>query len=116
MVWSLFVKSEGLRSATFVTVVISVQVVSLVPCPISRSISLLTLVIVFHQPLDVLISESSPMFREKAREMFYHGFESYMEYAFPLDELKPLSCEGRKPEKRGTLDDIIGKYVQFFED
>jgi mannosidase alpha-like ER degradation enhancer 2 len=26
--------------------------------------------------------------------MFYHAFNGYMEHAFPLDELKPLSCEG----------------------
>lgn len=27
-------------------------------------------------------------------QMFYHGFDNYMEHAFPLDELKPLSCTG----------------------
>lgn len=26
--------------------------------------------------------------------MFYHGFDNYMEYAFPLDELRPMSCTG----------------------
>lgn len=26
--------------------------------------------------------------------MFYHAFDGYMEHAFPLDELRPLSCEG----------------------
>ena len=26
--------------------------------------------------------------------MFYHAFEGYMQYAFPLDELRPLSCSG----------------------
>lgn len=26
--------------------------------------------------------------------MFYHAFNGYMEHAFPLDELKPLSCGG----------------------
>lgn len=30
-----------------------------------------------------------------AREMFYHGFDSYMENAFPLDELNPQKCSGR---------------------
>lgn len=53
--------------------------------------------------------EDMDVYREKAKEMFYHGFESYMNYAFPDDELKPLSCAGRKHEKRGTLDDIIGE-------
>lgn len=26
--------------------------------------------------------------------MFYHAFDGYMENAFPLDELRPLSCGG----------------------
>lgn len=29
--------------------------------------------------------------REEAREMFYHGFDNYMKYAFPHDELRPIS-------------------------
>ncbi|KAH7573879.1 hypothetical protein JRO89_XS03G0219800 [Xanthoceras sorbifolium] len=28
------------------------------------------------------------------REMFYHAFDGYMDHAFPLDELRPLSCGG----------------------
>jgi len=27
--------------------------------------------------------------------MFQHGYDSYMRYAFPRDELLPLSCDGR---------------------
>uniref|UniRef100_A0A7S4B7D7 alpha-1,2-Mannosidase n=1 Tax=Chrysotila carterae TaxID=13221 RepID=A0A7S4B7D7_CHRCT len=29
--------------------------------------------------------------RENVREMFHHGYDAYMRYAFPHDELKPLS-------------------------
>ncbi|CAL1367767.1 unnamed protein product [Linum trigynum] len=29
--------------------------------------------------------------RDKVREMFYHAYENYMTYAFPHDELKPLT-------------------------
>ena len=29
--------------------------------------------------------------REKVRKMFYHAYDNYMAYAFPHDELKPLS-------------------------
>lgn len=32
--------------------------------------------------------------RDEAREMFYHSFDKYMEHAYPLDELMPLSCQG----------------------
>ncbi|XP_003744268.1 ER degradation-enhancing alpha-mannosidase-like protein 2 [Galendromus occidentalis] len=33
-------------------------------------------------------------YRERVRAMFVHGYDSYMEFAFPLDELRPLSCDG----------------------
>ncbi|OCH93594.1 alpha-mannosidase [Obba rivulosa] len=36
--------------------------------------------------------------RERTRDLWYHGFNSYMQYAFPQDELAPLSCSGRGPD------------------
>jgi hypothetical protein len=30
----------------------------------------------------------------QVKGMFYHGFDNYMKYAFPLDELRPMSCTG----------------------
>ncbi|KAF9534836.1 alpha mannosidase-like protein [Crepidotus variabilis] len=36
--------------------------------------------------------------REKTRELWYHGFNNYMTFAFPLDELTPLSCSGQGPD------------------
>ena len=35
------------------------------------------------------------MHREKVRSMFQHGYDSYMQHAYPRDELCPLSCSGR---------------------
>eukprot|EP01129_Flabellula_baltica_P007733 TRINITY_DN3025_c0_g1_i1.p1 TRINITY_DN3025_c0_g1~~TRINITY_DN3025_c0_g1_i1.p1 ORF type:complete len:649 (+),score=124.41 TRINITY_DN3025_c0_g1_i1:74-1948(+) len=32
--------------------------------------------------------------KEKVELMFDHAYDSYMEHAWPFDELKPLSCEG----------------------
>lgn len=26
--------------------------------------------------------------------MFYHSYDSYLKYAYPYDELRPLSCDG----------------------
>lgn len=51
--------------------------------------------------------------RERARAMFYHGYRNYMDHAFPWDELKPLSCEGRRWDRRqrGDLDDVLGGYA-----
>lgn len=34
--------------------------------------------------------------------MFYHAFDGYMNNAFPLDELRPLSCQG---------EDTLGGYA-----
>ena len=54
----------------------------------------------------------SQYFRDEARDMFYHGFNAYMDLAFPADELMPLSCRGRfrgKEPNRGDIDDALGK-------
>ncbi len=47
---------------------------------------------------------------------FYHGYESYMQNAYGDDELKPLSCSGRRrgvDPSRGHMDDCLGKCVFF---
>lgn len=38
--------------------------------------------------------------RDAARGMFVFGYDSYMEHAFPRDELDPLHCRGRGPDRR----------------
>lgn len=50
--------------------------------------------------------------REDARDMFYHAYDAYMKYGFPWDEVKPLSCVGRRWDirERGTLDDSLGGF------
>ncbi|OQR79601.1 ER degradation-enhancing alpha-mannosidase 2 [Tropilaelaps mercedesae] len=37
---------------------------------------------------------SSGPHQERVRATFTHGYDSYMRHAFPLDELRPLSCDG----------------------
>merc|ERR1719268_737154 len=32
--------------------------------------------------------------REEVRDMFQHSYNSYLEHAYPYDELRPLSCDG----------------------
>jgi len=34
----------------------------------------------------------------KTREMFTFGYDNYMKYAFPKDELNPILCTGRGPD------------------
>lgn len=45
--------------------------------------------------------------------MFRHAYDSYMQYAYPADELMPLSCEGRTrgvTKSRGEVDDALGNF------
>ena len=35
---------------------------------------------------------------KKAKEMFTFGYDSYMKFAFPMDELDPIHCEGMNLE------------------
>lgn len=46
--------------------------------------------------------EEAKQLRDEVSGMFYHAFDGYMKYAFPRDELKPLSCEG---------EDTLGGYA-----
>jgi hypothetical protein len=61
----------------------------------------------------LLSHEERVALRDEARAMFDHAYGSYMTHAYPLDELKPLSCAGRDWRKRdrGTLDDPLGGYA-----
>ncbi|KAL9102461.1 MAG: hypothetical protein Q9163_002391 [Psora crenata] len=52
--------------------------------------------------------------RQEAEQMFYHGFDNYMNHAFPEDEIRPISC---LPLTRDTsnpghieLNDALGNY------
>uniref|UniRef100_A0A8C2C8K3 alpha-1,2-Mannosidase n=1 Tax=Cyprinus carpio TaxID=7962 RepID=A0A8C2C8K3_CYPCA len=52
-------------------------------------------------------------FRDQILEMFDHAYNSYMDYAYPADELMPLSCRGRVrglEPNRGDIDDSLGKF------
>ena len=45
-----------------------------------------------HRPFS---EEERLAMKEEARRMFYWGYDHYMKYAFPEDELNPIRCEGR---------------------
>lgn len=50
----------------------------------------------------------------KLKEMFNHAYSSYMNYAYPADELMPLSCKGRyrgSEPNRGDIDDSLGNFT-----
>ncbi|XP_061583299.1 ER degradation-enhancing alpha-mannosidase-like protein 1 [Cololabis saira] len=52
--------------------------------------------------------------KDMAREMFYFGYDNYMKYAFPEDELNPIACEGRGPDVLNpsniNINDVLGNY------
>lgn len=46
--------------------------------------------------------------------MFYHGYDNYLKYAFPEDELRPLTCgpltRDRDRPEHIELNDVLGNY------
>ena len=52
--------------------------------------------------------------REETEQIFYHGFDSYMKYAFPEDELRPVTCRpltrDREKPAHIELNDVLGNY------
>ncbi|KAL1130052.1 hypothetical protein AAG570_012995 [Ranatra chinensis] len=51
---------------------------------------------------------------DEAREMFYFGYDSYMKYAYPKDELNPVMCSGRGRDHSDpdniNINDVLGDY------
>ncbi|CAJ0571525.1 unnamed protein product, partial [Mesorhabditis spiculigera] len=52
--------------------------------------------------------------RRLAKEMFYFGYDNYMAYAWPMDELDPIHCTGRGPDREHpeniNINDVLGDY------
>jgi hypothetical protein len=52
--------------------------------------------------------------RKEAEDLFYHGFENYMTYAFPEDELRPISCRPLTRDRDNPahieVNDPLGNY------
>ncbi|KAL5339288.1 glycosyl hydrolase family 47-domain-containing protein [Aspergillus crustosus] len=59
-------------------------------------------------------SDQMRSLRTETEHMFYHGFENYLEHAFPEDELRPLSCQplvrDRSNPGHAELNDVLGNY------
>ncbi|KAG0265396.1 alpha mannosidase-like protein [Mortierella polycephala] len=54
------------------------------------------------------------LLRQEAKDMFFHGYHGYLHHAFPKDELNPIACIGRGPDKRNpkniNVNDVLGDY------
>ncbi|UXI16192.1 putative tRNA uracil-O2-methyltransferase [Sarcoptes scabiei] len=48
------------------------------------------------------------------RQMFTFAYDGYMKFAFPADELNPVVCEGRGPDRQDpsniNINDVLGNY------
>ncbi|CAI2356432.1 unnamed protein product [Caenorhabditis sp. 36 PRJEB53466] len=73
--------------------------------------TILFLTLCFH--LSIATDLDVKRLQKDAYDMFMHGYNSYMNYAFPADELMPLSCKGRVrgvTPSRGDVDDVLGNF------
>lgn len=66
-------------------------------------------------PLSTAISAVQlAKWKEEAKGMFYHGYDNYMQHAYPLDELDPVHCTGRGPDygnpQNININDVLGNY------
>ncbi|CDM29166.1 Glycoside hydrolase, family 47 [Penicillium roqueforti FM164] len=62
---------------------------------------------VAHGMRDSLVKE----LRQETERMFFHGFENYLQYAFPEDELRALTCGPLvRDEKNPENNDVLGNY------
>ncbi|OUM70205.1 glycoside hydrolase family 47 protein [Piromyces sp. E2] len=62
-----------------------------------------------------MTQERKMQLKEKTKEMIYHSFNGYMNFGFPDDELKPVSCTGRtrdyaNPNNYG-INDVLGNFT-----
>mmetsp|Transcript_81341 Transcript_81341/g.143431 ORF Transcript_81341/g.143431 Transcript_81341/m.143431 type:complete len:532 (-) Transcript_81341:611-2206(-) len=58
------------------------------------SLLMAVLVLVWPHCTTSMSRDETLRMRTKVKEMFDHGYRSYMDYAFPCDELQPVTCSG----------------------
>uniref|UniRef100_A0A6M2CNA5 alpha-1,2-Mannosidase n=1 Tax=Rhipicephalus microplus TaxID=6941 RepID=A0A6M2CNA5_RHIMP len=57
-------------------------------------ILLLSCMIIPHVSSEKFSDRKLGIYRSHVLEMFQHAYDGYMKYAYPYDELRPLSCDG----------------------
>lgn len=54
------------------------------------------------------------LLRKEAKDMFLHGYHGYLNNAFPMDELNPVACTGRGPDRQNpdniNVNDVLGDF------
>lgn len=55
------------------------------------------------------------LLRNETRNLFYYAFDRYMEYGYPYDEVKPISCvphrRNRRDYKETARNDVMGNFT-----
>ncbi|KAI4921169.1 uncharacterized protein J4E92_008156 [Alternaria infectoria] len=61
-----------------------------------------------------MTDEAIAELRQETRDIFYHGYDNYMEHAFPEDELRPLTCAPLTRDRHNPahieVNDVLGNY------
>ncbi|KAK0412870.1 hypothetical protein QR680_006458 [Steinernema hermaphroditum] len=56
---------------------------------------LLVLLLTHYNVIGIEFSREKMLhYRDRVKSMFYHAYNGYLEHAYPLDELKPITCSG----------------------
>lgn len=84
----------------YILVVFSSQGQSYVSSWFSNSLFVRKRMSIWHDHKYYHFPESERLRRiEDVKRMFQFGYDNYMKYAFPLDELDPIHCTGRGPDR-----------------
>ncbi|KAI8924474.1 glycoside hydrolase [Entophlyctis helioformis] len=70
-------------------------------------------VLLLPAPAHAMTATHRRSLRDKAKEMFYHGFSNYMTHAYPEDELNPITCKGRSRDTNPNnwgINDVLGNF------
>ncbi|KAF2875774.1 glycosyl hydrolase family 47-domain-containing protein [Massariosphaeria phaeospora] len=83
--------------------------------PVLRLPWLLLLCLLLHATLGRgMTDEAISHLRQETRDIFYHGYDNYMQHAFPEDELRPLTCgpltRDRQNPAHIAVNDVLGNY------
>ncbi|KAK6195946.1 hypothetical protein SNE40_001268 [Patella caerulea] len=81
---------------------------------VSEIVVVLVVVVVIFDSTVAMTPYEKRELKNQVLEMFDHAYKSYMNYAFPADELMPLSCKGRfrgTHPNRGDVDDSLGNFT-----